>query len=79
MFNANLPLTGEGLMKVIEKEKPRVVSAVPYALKLIAQWEGGVQALRECDVVTFGGSACPDELGDLLTKEEVHLVGHYGA
>ena len=26
----------------------------------------------------FGGSPCPDELGDFLVSEGVPLVGHYG-
>jgi thioester reductase-like protein len=30
-------------------------------------------------MVMFGGSACPDDLGDLLVNAGVNLVGHYGA
>jgi hypothetical protein len=26
----------------------------------------------------FGGSACPDKLGDSLVNEGIRLVGHYG-
>lgn len=51
---------------------------VPLALKLLAETPEGLQVLKDLKLVTFGGSPCPDELGDLLVNEGVRLVGHYG-
>lgn len=52
---------------------------MPYALKLLAETEEGVRLLRRLEIVMYGGSACPDDLGDYLAGEGVNLVGHYGA
>ncbi|KAI6778153.1 uncharacterized protein J7T54_007199 [Emericellopsis cladophorae] len=30
-------------------------------------------------LVLFGGSSCPDDLGDMLAQEGVNIVSHYGA
>ncbi|MDB4982557.1 MAG: putative NRPS-like enzyme, partial [Myxococcales bacterium] len=51
---------------------------VPYALKLLATPEG-IALLAKFKMVMFGGSACPDDLGDLLVDNGVNLVAHYGA
>ena len=51
---------------------------MPYALKVLATDEG-LQLLKGFKVVMFGGSACPDDLGDLLVDAGVNLVAHYGA
>lgn len=52
---------------------------VPYALKLLAESSHGLAVLRNLKIVMYGGSACPDELGNLLVKNGVNLVSHYGA
>ncbi len=59
--------------------KPDIFLGVPYALKLLAETEHGIQVLRDCKLVLFGGSSCPDDLGDRLVEGGVYLVGHYGA
>ncbi|TGO63777.1 hypothetical protein BOTNAR_0096g00130 [Botryotinia narcissicola] len=79
MFNANLPLTGKNLIEGMAAVKPESFHGVPYALKLLAESESGIEALRRCRLVLFGGSSCPDDLGDRLTQAGVYLVGHYGA
>ncbi|QSZ28851.1 hypothetical protein DSL72_003356 [Monilinia vaccinii-corymbosi] len=79
MFNANLPLTGSNLIEAMAAVKPESFHGVPYALKLLAESESGIDALRKCKLVLFGGSSCPDDLGDRLTQAGVYLVGHYGA
>lgn len=79
MFNANLPLTGNNLIEGMNAVNPESFHGVPYALKLLAESESGIEALRKCKLVLFGGSSCPDDLGDRLTQAGVYLVGHYGA
>jgi acyl-CoA synthetase (AMP-forming)/AMP-acid ligase II len=79
LFNANLPLTGANLIATLEKLQPGGFHGVPYALKLLAESERGIQLLSTCDVVQFGGSSCPDETGDRLVEGGVHLISHYGA
>ncbi|OAX43282.1 L-aminoadipate-semialdehyde dehydrogenase [Rhizopogon vinicolor AM-OR11-026] len=75
----SIPLTSANVIKLL-KQAPDVEAlyGVPLALKLLAETPEGLQVLRGLKLVTFGGSACPDELGDLLVNEGVRLVGHYG-
>lgn len=63
-------------MKVTQ---PESFHGVPYVLKLLSEVEGGVEELAKCQQVLFGGSSCPDDLGDLLVSRGVWLVSHYGA
>ena len=79
LFNASLPLSGTNLIEAMESVKPESFLGVPYALKLLGETERGISALRKCKLVLFGGSSCPDDLGDHLVEEGVYLVGHYGA
>lgn len=79
IYNASLPLTGGSLLKSLESTKPESFHCVPYALKLLAEVDGGIEALSKTKQVLFGGSSCPDELGDKLTQGGVRLLSHYGA
>ncbi|OLN97928.1 Iterative polyketide synthase CazM 2 [Colletotrichum chlorophyti] len=79
IYNANLPLSGTTLVKAMDATEPGSLHCVPYALKLLAETEGGVEALKRLKLVLYGGSSCPDDLGDRLVEAGVYLVGHYGA
>lgn len=79
IFNANLPLSGSNLIEAMEAAHPESFHSVPYVLKLLAESERGISILKQCKLVLYGGSSCPDDLGDRLVKAGVHLVGHYGA
>ena len=78
MNNASLPMTSQNLLTVLQKHKFEIFYGVPYALKLLSETIAGIQALAAMQVVMFGGSACPDSLGDLLVDGGVHLISHYG-
>jgi acyl-coenzyme A synthetase/AMP-(fatty) acid ligase len=78
MYNANVPLTSRGLTAALEEVKPEVFFAVPYVLKLVAESQRGLAALRACATVSTSGSACPDDLGSLLTESGVHYVTALG-
>lgn len=78
IYNADLPLTSPYLVESMEKNPPEIFYGVPYALKLLAESKEGMMALKKCRLVMFGGSSCPDVLGDRLVKNGVKLVSHYG-
>lgn len=79
LHNAALPLSGANLVEAMEAVQPESFHGVPYALKLLSQSERGIACLRQCKLVLFGGSSCPDDLGDQLVEAGVYLVSHYGA
>lgn len=79
-YNPHLPLSARQLTAVFKHLGPEleIFYGVPYALKLLATAEG-VELLKKFKMVMFGGSACPDDLGDMLVDAGVNLVAHYGA
>jgi acyl-CoA synthetase (AMP-forming)/AMP-acid ligase II len=79
LYNASLPLTESNLVLAMEAVQPESFHGVPYALKLLSESERGIASLQKCKLVLFGGSSCPDDLGDKLVQAGVYLVSHYGA
>lgn len=80
IYNASLPLTSQHLTKTLtEHADIQIFYGVPYALKLLAESTAGTALLARCEVVMFGGSACPKPIGDKLVRAGVHLVGHFGS
>ncbi|KAL4906800.1 hypothetical protein BDW74DRAFT_149651 [Aspergillus multicolor] len=79
IYNANLPLTGQNVLEVMKAFQPESFHGVPYVLKLLSEVDGGTEALAKCQQVLFGGSSCPDDLGDHLVDQGVRLISHYGA
>ena len=78
LYNASLPLTGASLIAALEAVHPELLLTVPYVLKLLSESQSGIDALRHCKMVSFAGSACPDELGDHLSACGVTLVSTFG-
>lgn len=75
----SIPLTSANIVLLLFQARDvEAFYGVPYALRLLAEKPEGLQILKRLKMVTFGGSACPDELGDLLVSAGVPLVGHYG-
>ncbi|KAH6629751.1 hypothetical protein C7974DRAFT_359737 [Boeremia exigua] len=79
IYNADLPLTQQYLTSILREHRFEIFYGVPYALKLLAETDEGISLLRQLKIVMYGGSACPDTLGNLLVDNGVKLVGHYGA
>ncbi|KAJ5357760.1 hypothetical protein N7541_004918 [Penicillium brevicompactum] len=77
--NHSLPVTYQNLFDALQVAKPQQISAVPYVIKLLAEKQEGIQALAAPKLVLYGGSSCPDDLGDRLVAQGVNLVGNYGA
>ncbi|OKL55660.1 hypothetical protein UA08_08984 [Talaromyces atroroseus] len=61
------------------QEAKYVFYGAPYALKILAETEEGIQALARFKLVLFSGSPCPDSLGDKLVANGVHLISQYGS
>ncbi|KAH7109872.1 hypothetical protein B0J11DRAFT_234772 [Dendryphion nanum] len=78
-YNYSLPITSKNLAETLAHVKPDLLFCVPYILKLLGETEKGIQTLAAIDLVMYGGSACPDDLGDALVKNGVNLVANYGA
>lgn len=79
LYNANLPLTNQNLVAAMAAADFESFHCVPYALKVLAETPEGIAELEKTKLVLFGGSSCPDDLGDLLVQNGVNIVSHYGA
>ncbi|KAG8964763.1 hypothetical protein FRC03_001374 [Tulasnella sp. 419] len=77
---ATLPLTAGNIQGLLNSPQceAQALFGVPYALKLLAESSEGIATLAKMKMVMYGGSPCPDELGDQLVQSGVNLVGHYG-
>lgn len=78
LYPPELPITAANVIRVLRDFDPEVLYAVPFVLKLLAESSDGVEALAKLKLVMFGGSSCPDGLGDELTRKGVRLLSHYG-
>ena len=78
MYNASIPLTSQNLLEIGRNYSFEIFYGVPYALKLLSERAEGIEMLAKMKVVMFGGSACPDSLGDLLVEHHINLISHYG-
>lgn len=79
MFNGNVPQTHDTITAAIQAAKPEIVWTVPYVLKLLAEKQDGIDALKECKIVSCSGSRCPDELGNLMVANDIHFGTNFGA
>ncbi|KAJ5290907.1 hypothetical protein N7478_000158 [Penicillium angulare] len=79
MYDHNLPLASNHLLEALDNVRPESFFGVPYALKLLAETQDGIDALARCGSVNVAGSSCPDELGDRLVSNGVHLIVAFGA
>ena len=77
--NFSFPVTRQNLVAALKVAQPEQITTVPYVLKLLAESGDGIAELAKAKVVLYGGSACPDDLGDRLVAQGVNLVGNYGA
>ena len=78
LYNADLPLATRYLVGTLKAHHFDLFQAVPYVLKLLVEDDEAIELLAKCRMVVYGGSPCPDSLGDFLTERGVFLVGHYG-
>ena len=79
LWHTALPITGKALVAALHEAQPESIHAVPYVLQLLADEPDGIRILQACQLVTFGGAACPDQLGDRLVAEGVRFGGLFGS
>lgn len=77
--NHSHPVTYQNLFDALQVAQPQQISAVPYVIQLLAEKTEGIQTLAKAKLVLYGGSSCPDDLGDRLVAQGVNLVANYGA
>lgn len=76
--NYNVPQTRQSLTTQLQYTKPEIYVCVPYVLKLLSETDEGIDELAKIKLVLYGGSGCPDDVGDLLVSRGVNLVQNYG-
>ena len=76
--NYNIPQTRQSLTVQLQHTKPEIYVCVPYVLKLLCETDDGINELAKIKLVLYGGSGCPDDVGDLLVSRGVNLVQNYG-
>lgn len=79
MYNPNIPVTADYVIKVLEHVRPDALHVVPYTMELLAQTESGVDAMKHCKRVLFSGSGAPDDLGNDLVARGVNVETFWGA
>ncbi|RDW80543.1 hypothetical protein BP5796_05241 [Coleophoma crateriformis] len=79
MMNGYVAQTHDSVTAAIKASNPGIVWTVPYVLKLLAEKRDSIEVLKRCKKVSSAGSRCPDDLGDLLVNEGVHLGTQFGS
>ncbi len=85
----DVPITARNIVRCLEAVSngtgkdilPEVsyFGAVPYVLQMMAEDELGRDWLARMDLVSVGGAAMSDELGDALVSQGVNLVSRFGS
>lgn len=78
-MNGHVPQTHDTVTAAIKAASPGIVWTVPYVLKLLAEKQDGINALKKCEIVSSSGSRCPDDLGDLLANQGVFIGLTFGS
>lgn len=55
MYNSNLPLAGSTFVEAMKATETESLLCVLYALKLVAETSDGIEALKSCKLVLYGG------------------------
>lgn len=76
--NDRTQLTPLGAVQFVQEAQPEEFTLTPHTLGLVASTEQGLAALKQANRVITTGAVCPDELGDMLTKEGIFLCNIYG-
>ena len=77
--NYAFPVTRQNLVEAMCVAKPKMLCAVPYVMKLLAESDDGMKALAQTELVLYAGSSCPDDLGNKLVEKGINVVANYGA
>ncbi|KAF7192617.1 Adenylate-forming reductase [Pseudocercospora fuligena] len=81
----DVPITAANIVQCLKtasqtKTPPiKYFASVPYVLQTMASDDVGLQHLQGMEMVSVGGSALPDDVGNTLVNEGVHLVSRFGS
>ncbi|TID19155.1 putative NRPS-like enzyme [Venturia nashicola] len=86
---ADLPITSKNILssmrcaeRAAETQKfPHVsyFASVPYILQMLADEDDGMLLLQAMEIVSVGGAALPQHVGDRLVNNGVNLVSRFGS
>ena len=62
------PATAEVVLEVLRQTKPSIAALFPSVLEDIVQLPGGLDALAQLDMVSFGGAPLAQEIGDKISE-----------
>ncbi|EME81979.1 uncharacterized protein MYCFIDRAFT_29743 [Pseudocercospora fijiensis CIRAD86] len=86
LFPSNdVPMTAANIVQCLktasQTEGPRIkyFASVPYVLQTMATDDVGLQHLQGMEMVSVGGSALPEEIGNKLVEQGVRLVSRFGS
>jgi acyl-coenzyme A synthetase/AMP-(fatty) acid ligase len=85
---ADVPITSKNILasiacahRVMKQGVPPVsyFASVPYILQMLAEESSGLEMLINMDLVSVGGAALPQHIGDELVDQGVNLVSRFGS
>lgn len=86
---ADVPITSKNIISSItcaekaarEQDTPLVLyfASVPYILQMLAEEDDGLNMLKNMEIVSVGGAALPQVIGDKLVNYGVNLVSRFGS
>lgn len=86
---ADVPITSKNILSSIacaekaarEQDTPSVLyfASVPYVLQMLAEEDDGLNMLKNMEIVSVGGAALPQVIGDKLVNCGVNLVSRFGS
>ncbi|RDI78350.1 hypothetical protein Vi05172_g11662 [Venturia inaequalis] len=86
---ADLPITSKNILlsmecaeRAAQEEKNPPVSyfaSVPYILQMLADENDGMALLQAMELISVGGAALPQNIGDKLVDNGVNLVSRFGS
>ncbi|KXS94604.1 hypothetical protein AC578_7051 [Pseudocercospora eumusae] len=81
----DVPITAANIVQCLktasQTQTPPIkyFASVPYVLQTMATDDVGLRHLQDMEMVSVGGSALPDQVGNALVEQGVHLVSRFGS
>jgi acyl-coenzyme A synthetase/AMP-(fatty) acid ligase len=86
LFPPIFPITSQNILRAIQTANERIpgspvmlFSGTPYVLNLCLQDPPCLTALKRMDMVAYGGSQLPDNIGNALVTNRINLVSRFGS
>jgi thioester reductase-like protein len=85
----DVPITANNIIKCLECSSHAAeggscapvtyFGAVPYVLQMMTEADPGIAWLKKMSLVSVGGAALPEDLGNRLVGQDVRLVSRFGS